>query len=89
MPNKKMVIMTRYELILKCKKENIFTNLVGSGIISITTASWFDVYENFLKQVEESKDKSKKQRYVCVTNVVEVFKISERQVYKIISFMEN
>ncbi len=81
--------MTRYELILKCKKENIFTNLVGSGIISITTASWFDVYENFLKQVEESKDKSKKQRYVCVTNVVEVFKISERQVYKIISFMEN
>ena len=81
--------MNRYELILKCKKDNSFTNLVASGLISITVASWFDIYENFLREVKESRDKSKKQRYVCVTNTVDMFKISERQVYKIISFMEN
>jgi len=83
--------MTRYELILKCKKENSFTTLVASGLISITYASWFDIYETFLKEFENSKEKTKKQRYVCITNTVDLFnnKVSERQVYKIISFMEN
>jgi hypothetical protein len=83
--------MTRYELIRKCKEESDFTGLIASGLISITIAAWFDIYEVFLLELSKKENRTKKERYLSVTHTCEYYnnRISERNVYRIIKFMEN
>ncbi len=78
--------LTRYEFIKKLKTENVYTDLIASGLMSINVAMWFDVYEIFLSEVSVIKEK-----YPSVTATSDKLKneISERQIYRIIKFMEN
>ena len=87
MPDRKMVEkLTRYEFIKKLKTENVYTDLIASGLMSINVAMWFDVYEIFLSEVSVIKEK-----YSSVTATSDILnnEISERQIYRIIKFMEN
>lgn len=70
--------LSRYEFILKLKKQGVFVDLIASGLMSINVAGWFDIYELYLK-------------YKNVKEVADILdnKVSDRQVYRIIKFMEN
>lgn len=79
MPNRKMVEkISRYEFILKLKKQGVFVDLIASGLMSVSVAGWFDIYELYLK-------------YKNAKEVADILdnKISDRHVYRIIKFMEN
>ena len=77
---------TNYQILLDLKKQNLFTPLISSGIIGLHLASWIDIYTDFLNEI--SKPRSRKSD--SITFVIENYnnKISERQVYNIIKFME-
>lgn len=81
--------MNRYELITKCKKENDFTNLITSGLISIKIANWYDVYIYFLALLETKKEVTAKDRFAFVTQTAEYWNVCETTVYNIIRFMES
>lgn len=71
--------MVRYELL---KATNI-TPLVASGIISINVATWINIYEYYLQELKDN------QKVLAISFTSDYYKISERSIYKIISFMEN
>ena len=41
--------LSRYEFILKLKKQGVFVDLIASGLMSVSVAGWFDIYELYLK----------------------------------------
>ena len=71
--------MVRYELL---KNTNI-TPLVASGIISINIATWLTIYDFYLNELKEN------QKVIAISFTSDYYNISERNLYRIISFMEN
>ena len=71
--------MVRYELL---KNTNI-TPLVASGIISINIATWLTIYDFYLNELKEN------QKVIAISFTSDYYRISERNLYRIISFMEN
>jgi len=74
---------TRYELLAETKEKNVFNQLVYSGIISFTIATWFDIYERYLFETKSNK----KSASILATS--DYFGVSERNVYRIIDYMER
>jgi hypothetical protein len=74
---------TRYELLVEAKEKNVFNQLVYAGIISFTIANWIDIYEVY---VLKSKKNSKT---VSILETAEYFNTSERNLYRIIQYMEK
>lgn len=73
----------RYELLKKVKKENLFNQMVYSGIISLNIATWYDVYEKYIFFTgKNNKSKS-------ILKTADYFNIAERTVYRIITYMES
>jgi hypothetical protein len=73
----------RYELLSETKEKNVFNQLVYSGIISFTIATWFDIYERYLFETKSNK------KSASILATAEYFKVSERNVYRIIDYMER
>lgn len=71
--------MVRYELI---KSINL-TPLVACGIVSINIATWLTIYEFYLNELKDN------QKVIAISFTSDYYKISERNLYRIISFMEN
>ena len=71
--------MVRYNLL----KETNITPLVASGIISISVATWLTIYEFYLTELKDN------QKVIAISFTSDYYNISERNMYKIISFMEN
>jgi hypothetical protein len=71
--------MVRYNLL----KSIDLTPLVASGIISITIATWLQIYEVYLDELKEN------QKVIAIQFTADYYNISERNIYKIINFMEN
>jgi hypothetical protein len=76
MSNTKMV---RYNLL----KAIELTPLVSCGIISLTIATWLQIYELYLDELKEN------QKVIAIQFTADYYNISERNIYKIINFMEN
>lgn len=71
--------MVRYEIL---KGMNI-TPLVASGIISINIATWLTIYDFYLNELKDN------QKVIAISFTSDYYRISERNIYRIISFMEN
>ena len=81
--------MTRLELIEKLKKENNFNLLIQAGLVNIYVANWYDIYIFFLQLLNKKKNPTSKDRFACVSETAEYWKICDTTVYRIIKFMEN
>lgn len=80
--------MTRYQTILNLKDD--FVKLIAKGIVPVHLLDWKVYYEAYLKEVEDYRQKHGKVRKTHVAcSVADNYKISERQIYTIISFMES
>lgn len=80
--------MTRYETILSLGDD--FIKLMGKNIIPVHILDWKVYYEAYLKEkdvLEKTYGKNKKTR--AATVVADTFKISERNIFKIIAYMEG
>lgn len=73
----------RYELIKAVKEQNLFNQMVYSGVISLNIATWFDVYERYLF-LFTTNNKSN-----AVLHTADYFNLTDRTVYRIISYMES
>lgn len=71
--------MVKYDLL----KSIDLTPLVASGIISLTIATWLQIYELYLNELKEN------QKVIAIQFTADYYNISERNIYKIINFMEN
>lgn len=71
--------MVRYELL---KSVNL-TPLVASGIVSIDIATWLQIYDFYLKELQQNK------KAISIQFTSEYYNISDRSIYRIINFMEN
>lgn len=71
--------MVRYELI---KNLNL-APLVACGVVSINIATWLNIYEFYLNELKEN------QKAIAISFTSDYYKISERNLYRIIYFMEN
>jgi len=80
--------MNRYETILSLGDN--FIKLMGKSLIPVHVLDWKVYYEAYLKQTELlNKQYGKPKKTWAAGMVAEEYKISERQMFKIISFMEN
>ena len=80
--------MTRYETLLSLGDSLI--KLIGKNIIPVHVLDWKVYYEAYLKETEalqKTNGKIKKTR--AAGNVADNYKISERNMFKIIAFMEE
>ena len=71
--------MVRYNLL----KDLNLTPLVSCGIISLTIATWLQIYELYLEELKDN------QKVIAIQFTADYYNISERNIYKIINFMEN
>lgn len=76
------MVMNRYEIITQLKTCSNFTQLVASGIVSISIASWLQIYETYLTELKHN-DKP-----TSIQFTADYYNLSNRQIYKVISFME-
>ena len=74
--------MNRYEIITQLKTCSNFTQLVASGIVSLSISSWLQIYETYLNELK-SNDKP-----TSIQFTADYYNLSNRQIYKVISFME-
>ena len=74
-------MVNRYVLIKKIQFDNNLSNLVASGIISISIPTWLQIYETFLNEKKEYV------KVVAIQNTADYYNLSNSQIYKIISFM--
>lgn len=74
-------MVNRYVLIKKMQSDNNLSNLVASGIISISIPTWLQIYETFLNEKKEYV------KVVAIQNTADYYNLSNSQIYKIISFM--
>lgn len=80
--------MTRYETILNLGDD--FIKLMGKNLIPVHVLDWKVYYEAYLKEAEilcKKYGKPKKTRAAGI--VADDYKISERNMFYIISFMEG
>ena len=80
--------MTRYETLLSLGDSLV--KLIGKNIIPVHVLDWKVYYEAYLKETEtlqKTNGKIKKTR--AAGNVADNYKISERNMFKIIAFMEE
>jgi len=75
--------MNRYEIINQLRNCTNFTQLVASGIVSISIASWLQIYETYLFELK-SNDKP-----TSIQFTADYYNLSNSQIYKVISFMER
>ena len=76
-------MVNRYLLLKDIKNKLNFTALVSSGIVPINISNKLTIYEKYLNQLTEN-DKSTSIQYVA-----DFYNISNRNVYRIIEFMEG
>lgn len=80
--------MNRYETIVSLGEN--FMKLMGKNLIPIHILDWKVYYEAYLKEMEYQKKHFKKPRKTHAAGVVaEQYKITERTMFNIISFMES
>ena len=80
--------MTRYETITSLGDD--FMKLLGKNLIPVHILDWKVYYEAYVKEkefLEKKYGKNKKTR--AVGNVCDTYKISERNLFYIISFMDE
>jgi hypothetical protein len=84
MPDKKMVTTntTRFVMLRELRTGKDLNGLVTAGIISINISNWLDVYEHYLKECEDN------QKPIARQFTVDRWRISERNLFRIIAFME-
>lgn len=84
LPFKKMVKPNnRLELLQRLQNEGLFAPLVAVGIVSISIATWLDIYSHYQKECEEN------QKTIAVQFTADYWKISERNLFRIIKFLET
>lgn len=71
--------MVRYELL---KSINL-TPLVASGIVGINIATWLQIYDYYKNELQTNN------KINSIQFTADYYNISDRSVYRIISFMEN
>jgi len=59
-------------------------DLLRSGLISVNVLTWFKIYKSFKFQMEKGVKKTQ-----AITDVSDVFGVSERIVYRIIKRFEQ
>lgn len=57
--------------------------LVTKGVVSLTIPLWLDIYERYKKETVKNA------KAISVEATADYYKMSSRQVYKIIVFMET
>ena len=75
--------MARYEILQQLKTCSNFTQLVASGIISISISGWLQIYETYLDELK-ANDKP-----TSIQFTADYYNLSNSQIYKVISFMER
>ena len=75
--------MTRYEILQQLKTCSNFTQLVASGIISISISGWLQIYETYLDELKAEE------KPVAIQATADYYNLSNSQIYKVISFMER
>lgn len=73
---------SRYQILTEIKEKKLFNQLVYSGIISFTIAIWYDIFEMYQNN---KKTLSKSDSILETSNY---FDTSERNIYRIINYME-
>lgn len=76
-------MVTRYDLLLKLKEQGLFASLVASSIITLKTATWFMLYEKYLEELKTNI------KPIAVQFAADDNGVSERNMYRVIAFMEN
>ena len=71
--------MVRYELL---KSINL-TPLVAAGIVGINIATWLQIYDYYKNELQTNN------KINSIQFTADYYNISDRSVYRIISFMEN
>ncbi|HYD91578.1 MAG TPA: hypothetical protein VEA37_08855 [Flavobacterium sp.] len=80
--------MTRYETITSLGDE--FMKLMGKNLIPVHILDWKVYYEAYLKELDSLQRKYGKLKKIRAAGIVaDNFNISERQLFKIIAFMEE
>ena len=80
--------MTRYETITSLGDE--FMKLMGKNLIPVHILDWKVYYEAYLKELDSLQRKYGKLKKTSAAGIVaDNFNISERQLFKIIAFMEE
>ena len=80
--------MTRYETIVSLGDD--FMKLMGKNLIPVHILDWKVYYEAYVKELESLQKKHGKIKKTRAAGIIaDNFKISERQLFKIIAFMEE
>jgi hypothetical protein len=74
--------MNRYEILQQLKTCSNFTQLVASGIVSLSVSSWLQIYETYLIELKTNE------KSVAIQFTADYYNLSTRQIYKVLSFME-
>ena len=74
--------MNRYEMINQLKQCSNFTQLVASGIVSLSISTWLQIYETYLIELKTNE------KSVAIQFTADYYNLSTRQIYKVLSFME-
>jgi hypothetical protein len=75
--------MVRYKIIKELKEKTNFTQLVASGVVSLTIATWFQIYETYLSEIVKNENS------IAVQFTADHYNVSNSQIYKIVSFMSS
>jgi hypothetical protein len=60
------------------------SNLIQGGLISINVLMWYKIYKSYIFQISNGIKKTQ-----AITDIADVFNVSERIVYRVIAKFEN
>lgn len=81
-----------YNELNKFIKKEIFHTLLQKGAIALSVIVQYNQYEHYLSEMKKPCNKTmrkKNKKVYCIARTAEKFKVSDRQIYRAISFMES
>jgi hypothetical protein len=65
------------------RSHDLLKELVALGVIGITVVNWLDIYDHFISECKDN------QKAIAIQFTADYWSISERNLYRIISYFEN
>lgn len=74
---------TRYQLMSELRSHNLLKELVARGVVNFTVVNWLEIYDHYLSECKEN------QKPIAIQFTADFWNVSERNLYRIISYFEN
>ena len=72
------------DILEKLHESGELSDLIQGGLVSINVLMWYKIYKSYVFQMNNGVKKTQ-----AITDISDVFNVSERIVYRVISKFEN